>query len=92
MRRKLEDLILLASTLAHVSDEELRDNCIQIARTKSPTSAYDYTLKATSLYSLDPMEQTALARATRWLAVIRRDYGKESFEEAVRTLTSQARA
>jgi len=32
------------------------------------------------------MEQIGVAKATRWLAVVRRDYGVEAFEELARTL------
>jgi len=91
LERSGDELTALASTLARVP-EELRDKCIKFARARSPTAACNLAAKTAALYGCDPMECLAVGRATRWLAMIRRDHGKEAFEEAARTLTSHVHA
>lgn len=53
---------------------------IEIAKTHSPSSAFDLTLQKVLLDGCDAMEATYIAKATRWLAVIRRDHQVE-FDE-----------
>lgn len=67
---------------------ELREKCVEIAREKSPSAAFDLAIKAASLADAGQMEALGIAKATRWLSLIRRDYGMEKFEQVVRTLTT----
>ena len=87
MNRPLSELVLRASVLARVSSE-LRASCIEIARECAPSSAFDLARQAASIAGLGQLEALGVAKATRWLAMIRRDYGLGSFQEAVRTLTA----
>ncbi len=87
MSRPLHELQLRTGALTLVSDE-LRKECIDIAREKSPSSAFDLTSIATRKHGVDGMQAIGVAKATRWLAVIRRDHGDNIFNEAVRTLTA----
>lgn len=89
MSRTLEELKLRASALldSRVS-QELRDKCVEIARTKSPSAAFDLAARAAFQAGLGQMEALGVAKATRWLAVVRRDHGDQVFEDAVKTLTT----
>lgn len=49
----------------------LREDLIEIARTNSPSVSYDLALAETN--------NLKIAQATRWLAILRRDYGKTEF-------------
>lgn len=85
--RPLAELQLRAGVLAQVSDE-LRKGCVCIARDKSPSSAFDLASIAARKHSHTGMNVTGIAKATRWLAVIRRDHGEAVFNEAVARLTT----
>ena len=87
MDRSLGELHLRVRSLLLVS-QELRDECVRIAREKSPSAAFDLAAFAVRKYGIGGMQAIAVAKATRWLSVIRRDHGELVFEEAVRTLTS----
>lgn len=91
MERDLKELVLRASTLSFVPNE-LRERCIEIARTKSPSLSLDLAVNTAVLDGYVGIEAIFIGRATRWLAMIRRDHGNEAFEEAVRTLTTRAHA
>ena len=86
MSRPLVELQLRAGVLAKVQGE-LRRECVDIARNKSPSSAFDLASIAARKYGIDGMEALGVAKATRWLAVIRRDHGDQEFNRTVRTLT-----
>ena len=66
--------------------QELRDQCVGIARTHAPSSAFNLGARAALLSGFGQMGQIGVAKATRWLAVVRRDYGAEAFEELARSL------
>ena len=85
--RPIEELRLRAGVLLDPRvSKELRVQCVEIARTKAPSSAFDLGARAALLSGFGQMEQIGVAKATRWLAVVRRDYGVEAFEELARTL------
>ena len=67
--------------------QELRERCVEIARKKSPSAAFDLAAQAAILAGMSQIEALGIAKATRWLAVVRRDYGMGEFEKMVRTLT-----
>lgn len=82
MSRSLGEMRLRAACLAQLLPE-LRDQCIELARKKSPSAVRRPAATAAQLAEVSP---NAVLKATRWLAMIRRDYGEEAFEETVRTL------
>lgn len=84
MNRSLGELRLRAQALALVS-QDLRDECVNIAREKSPSAAFDLASRAAQLHGLAGMHALAVAKATRWLSVIRRDHGEQMFEEIAKT-------
>lgn len=86
MNRPLTELQLRASVLLSCS-QELREQCIEIARSKSPSSAFNLAQRAAFIAGMGQMEALAVAKATRWLSVIRRDHGEVVFETMVKTLT-----
>ncbi len=85
MNRPLAELQLRAGVLSQVQDE-LHKECVCIARDKSPSSAFDLASIAARKHGVGGMQAIGVAKATRWLAVIRRDHGEDIFNEAVRTL------
>lgn len=88
MSRPLSELVLRATgALVRVSSE-LRASSVKIAREKSPSSAFDLASRAAVVAGLSQLDALAVAKATRWLAVIRRDHGLDKFEKAVRTLAA----
>lgn len=91
MERTLEELELRASFLSSVLvPKELREECIRIARKKSPSAAKSLAKTAALQALLETHLLERVGKATRWLSIIRRDYGKEAFEEAVTRLQDQA--
>lgn len=87
MKRPFSELVLRAAALARCSTE-LRARCAEIARESSPSAAFDLASRAATIAGASQLEALGVAKATRWLAVIRRDYGLEKFSEAVRTLAA----
>jgi len=87
MNRPLAELKLRAGVLAQV-ENALREECVAIAREKSPSSAFDLASIAARQRGMAGMQVIGVAKATRWLAVIRRDHGENIFNEAVRTLSA----
>ena len=86
--RSLDELeVRVTLPLSRIS-QELREKCVEIARTKSPSAAFDLGYEVAILAGMSQIEALGIAKATRWLAVIRRDYGQEKFEEMVRMLTT----
>lgn len=68
------------SPLLYIS-RELQEELVEIARESSPTAARRLAYyHAWAVFGLDREEAASLAKATRWLAVIRRDYGDEAFD------------
>ena len=87
MNRPLHELELRAGILKGVSDE-LRKQCVTIARDKSPSASINLARLAATQHGVSAMDAHAVAKATRWLAVIRRDYGENVFNESVARLTT----
>lgn len=77
MSRPLGELEVRVLYVLQLSDE-LREKFIEIAATKSPSAAFDL---ASRLAMLNGVNQLAAAKATRWLAVVRRDHGQEAFDK-----------
>jgi hypothetical protein len=77
MSRPLGELEVRALYVLQLSDE-LREKFVEIAATKSPSAAFDL---ASRLAMLNGVNQLAAAKATRWLAVVRRDHGQEAFDQ-----------
>lgn len=88
MSRPLSELGERASLLARVS-QKLREECIAIARKKSPSASITEAHRAAMLAGYHEWDREKIAQATRWLALIRRDYSPNEFEQMVRTLTKQ---
>ena len=88
MGRPLPELELRAALPLSRASQELRGKCVEIARVKQPSSAYDLGYQAALLTGLGQMQAIGIAKATRWLALVRRDYGIIKFDELVRTLTT----
>lgn len=85
MSRPLHELGLRAGVLKSVS-EELRTQCLAIARDKSPSASINLACLTASQHDVMGMDAIAVAKATRWLSVIRRDHGEQVFNEAVTRL------
>lgn len=78
------------SSLLCVSPE-LQEELVEIARESSPTAARRLArYHAEAVFGLDKEQAISVAKATRWLAVIRRDYGEGAFDWEVEQLVSQA--
>ena len=80
--RPLSELRLRAIFVLRFSDE-VRKEFVDIARMKSPSAAFDLALIAAQVHGIAGMEAVAVAKATRWLAMIRRDHGEQVFEQVV---------
>lgn len=87
MNRPLHELELRAGILTSVN-EALREQCLQIARDKSPSASINLARLAALQYGVSGMNAIAAAKATRWLSVIRRDHGEQVFNEAVARLST----
>lgn len=85
MSRPLHELELRAGVLRTVS-EVCREACITIARDKSPSAGFNLASLAARTHGYGGMDAIGIAKATRWLAVIRRDHGDIIFNEAVARL------
>jgi len=68
--------------------QEMREKCVEIAREKSPSAAFDLASQLAFLSGFGQMEALGIAKATRWLAMIRRDHGMEKFDKVVGALTA----
>ena len=80
--RPLSELKLRAIFVFRLPDE-VRREFIGIARTKSPSAAFDLALIAARVHGIANLESIAVAKATRWLAMIRRDHGEEVLNQVV---------
>ena len=85
MSRPLHELELRAGVLKSVS-EALRKQCFAIARDKSLSASINLARLAASQYGVSGMDVIGVAKATRWLSVIRREHGEQVFNEAVARL------
>lgn len=86
MVRSLEEIQGRAVVPLKPFSPELRKQCVCIAREKSPSAAFDRGFNAAMIAGSNQREALAIGKATRWLAVIRRDYGNEKFEDVAKTL------
>lgn len=80
--RPLSELRLRVVFVLRLSSE-IRKEFIKIARMKSPSAAFDLALIAARAHGIAGMEVIAIAKSTRWLAMIRRDHGEQMFEQVV---------
>lgn len=80
MNRPLSELEVRSNFVLQLSDE-LREKFVEIAVTKSPSAAFDL---ASRLASINGISTLAAGKATRWLAVVRRDYGQQVFDQIVK--------
>ena len=81
--RSLEELrIRAAYPLKHIS-QELRNQCVGIARTRSPSATFDLSFQAARVAGCEQQKAKEVAKATRWLAMIRRNYGQDAFDKTV---------
>lgn len=87
MSRPLEEICFRAGRLSVVSDA-LRKECIAIAARELPSGAFKDAIVAAQKHRIGGMEALGVAKATRWLAVIRRDHGETIFNEVARTLAA----
>jgi hypothetical protein len=89
MSRPIGELEVRAALPFSHASEELREKCVEVARAKSPSAAFDLGALTARMAGLNQLETLGIAKATRWLSAIRRDYGMQKFEEVVRTLTTK---
>ena len=62
---------------------EVRKKLVRVAKEKSPSAAFGLAKVIAQNHGFAPVESESIARATRWLAVIRRDYGQKDFDRIV---------
>lgn len=89
MKRSFEEISLRVRSLFHGKDRDLVRECVSIAAEKAPSSAFDLGTRAAMLAGVDEFRARGVAKATRWLAVIRRDYGIEKFNQLTGTLAKE---
>lgn len=77
--RTLGELVIRAQYVLVLPHKD-RKVFIEIARTKSPSAAFDLATREAIINDVLPL---AAAKATRWLAMIRRDHGEEVFDRIV---------
>ena len=83
MSRPLGELEVRAALALSRVSQELREKCVEIARDKSPSAAFDLASRVAMLAGMSQIEALGIAKATRWLAMIRRDHGQEVFDRTV---------
>lgn len=59
---------------------------INITSTKSPSAIYDLASMWLTNRGFTGEEVDGIAKSARWLAMIRRDYGEEAFQETVKKI------
>jgi len=75
---------LRARAIAVLSlNPKLREVFTEISGVNSPSASYDLAEKTARLHGFSPNEAIDIAKASRWLAILRRDYGKEEFNRVV---------
>ena len=62
-----------------------------LARRKSPSAVYNRAFLAATMAGLGHMDANAVAKSTRWLAVILRDEGQAAFDAVVTEITAPKR-
>ena len=86
--RTIDELEVRATLPLSRVSQELREKCVKIAREKSPSAAFALAGQTAFLSGLNQIEALGIAKATRWLAVVRRDYGQVEFQEITAGLLS----
>ncbi len=81
-KRPLCELTTWSETLLQMNNghENIRKRFIDIAAKESPSKTFQLVEPMAINYGFDPKEANRVARAARWLAIIRRDYGQEEFD------------
>jgi hypothetical protein len=79
--RSLNELVARSSAVLTM-EGELRKKLIEIARTKSPTAAYDISFLMARNMGRVGRELAAIAKSTRWLAIIKKNF-PDDFERVV---------
>lgn len=78
----LQELERRASSILELSDEKLRKEFVEIARAESPTQSYERAFDLATEH-FDARMAREFAKSCRYLAMIRRDHGQETFDEVV---------
>ncbi|MFH1401477.1 MAG: hypothetical protein ABIG40_00735 [Parcubacteria group bacterium] len=81
-KRLLGELKMRASQVLEL-EGEFRKKLINIAATKNPASVYGLAQATSVNHGHTFTEADELARAARWLAIIRRDYGEQKFKKVI---------
>jgi len=85
----MEELQLRAAVLVNPDlqiSQELQEQVCRIAAERSPSATFNLAQQAAILAGLGQMDALGVAKAARWLAVIRRDYSQKGFDQTVRAL------
>lgn len=88
MKWSYEKLSLHVRAGLEGKDSALVAECILIARENMPAMAFSRAHRMAQSRRLDQFRASGVAKAARWLAVIRRDFGQQAFEETVSLLLS----
>jgi len=80
--KSLDELKRRASAILEISDNDLREQFVGIARSETATQTADKAFDLAVKHFGARMARS-YALATRYLAVIRRDHGEEVFEQVV---------
>ncbi|OGZ22861.1 MAG: hypothetical protein A3A08_00740 [Candidatus Nealsonbacteria bacterium RIFCSPLOWO2_01_FULL_41_9] len=67
----------------------LREKFVQIALENSPWATIDLAEAKARISGFAPGESLEVARNTRWLAIIKRDYSKEELEDVVKKIMEE---
>jgi hypothetical protein len=87
IKRPLDKLTAWASSLLQLDGwngrEKVREYFIEVAGRDSPNKTFDLVRDTARNRGFSPEEAEKIAKAARWLAIIRRDYGQEEFNKLV---------
>ena len=89
MTRPLPELCRRARPLAQL-DSGLREACIRIAERYSPSACLGQVKRLPQLSGWSQIQRLGVTKATRWLAVIRRDHGQQAFSETAGLLRGRS--
>lgn len=79
---KVQELARRASAILQLSDDELREQFVQIAAAETPTQSYERAFDLACEH-YDARMSRDFAKSCRYLAMIRRDYGQDKFDKVV---------
>lgn len=80
--RELQELERRASAILQLSDYGLREQFVQIASEETPTQSYEKAFDLATEH-FDARMAREFAKSCRYLAMIRRDHGQDTFNEVV---------